>query len=222
MFFQQRKEIAFWILIVYNGSELGKGLFFCPFRILLVYKCNKAVIYLDRQDISSFQKGDWLAMQALWERYKPLSLSLLKRYGGAEREDLLSEIKLIFIQLLLEYDLSSSVPPPGYLKNKLTQRVHNYIRKKRQAEWKEILLPQISYRLPVGRQGNNSFSKSKDAPLSLANWSGLGEQQKKILELIFYHSYSEREVAVSLAISPSRVNKVKKIALEKLKRGEQS
>lgn len=167
------------------------------------------------EEVKAFQKGDWQGMLNLWQQYQPLCLSLVKKYGRREKEDLLAEIKIIFIQLLLEYDCQSLVPLAGYLKGKLERRVYNYLRKNRQRVFREILLPQIFYR--------NTFVNSSSTPsLPTINWAVLTEQQKQVLELIYDQGYSERETAKILQISPSRVNKVKKLALAKLQRGEQT
>lgn len=171
---------------------------------------------LDQAEIQSFQQGSWLGMQNLWERYQPLCLSLVKKYGGREKENLLAEIKIIFIQLLLEYQIDSPVPLAGYLKNKLERRVYNYLRKINQVRQREILLDLSCYR--------KSFSKEEISSPALAfiGWNNLTDQQKRVLELIYDYGYSERETAKELRVSPSRVNKVKKLALERLRRGEQS
>lgn len=167
------------------------------------------------ENVQDFQRGEWQGMFKLWQQYQPLCLSLLKKYGGREKEDLLAEIKIIFIQLLLEYDCQSSVPLAGYLKGKLERRVYNYLRKNRQRFFREILLPQVFY-------WNNLTGNSSTFSFATINWSILTEQQKQVLELIYNQGYSERETAKALQISPSRVNKVKKLALAKLRRGEQT
>lgn len=167
---------------------------------------------LDRKDILAIQKGEWGKVEEIWQRYQPLFKNLIKKYG--QHHDLWAEMRVIFIQLLLEYDSNSSVPPAGYLKNKVEKRVFNYLRKVWQVEKKEVILEEVIY---SPREIGSSSASLKDLP-----WTSLTSQQKEVIELIFLQGYSEREVAKILRISPSRVNRVKKLALIRLRRGEQT
>lgn len=169
------------------------------------------------QEVSSFQQGNWLALDKLWQNYQPLCWKLIKKYGREEKEELLSEMKVIFIQLLLEYRLEANIPLAGYLKSKLEKRVFNHLRKVWQVRNKEVLLEQWTYHLPSLVQEQSRASLR----LTALPWHLLTQQQKKILQLIYAYGYSERETAKVLNVSPSRVNKVKKIALSRLAGGEQ-
>lgn len=158
-------------------------------------------------------KKDWEKFLKLWQEYQPLCLTLLRRYRGESREDVASELKIIFFQLLTEYEPSANIPLPGYLKTKLTLRLYNHLRKVWLRKEKECLLDTLP------ETGAVSEEKSTELRLNI-DLSLLTDQQRKVIRLIYFHGYSEREAARALEVSPSRIHKVKEIALKKL-RGEQ-
>ncbi|MGM9571661.1 MAG: RNA polymerase sigma factor [bacterium] len=158
-------------------------------------------------------KKDWQRFLQLWQEYQPLCLTLLRRYRGESREDVASELKIIFFQLLTEYDPSANIPLPGYLKAKLALRLYNHLRKVWLRKEKECL----PGTMPERSTASDKENPEKQVSIELAH---LTDQQRKVIKLIYFHGYSERETARALKVSPSRIHKVKEIALKKL-RGEQ-
>ena len=66
-------------------------------------------------------------LDRLYEQYRPLRLSLITQFApdcvdSATKEELPSYIDEQFIRLTLEYDVSSPVDYPGYIKILLTLR----------------------------------------------------------------------------------------------------
>lgn len=80
---------------------------------------------------------------ALMEQYKPLMLSLYKKYhpmfsNPEDKEDLLCEIKQIFTKLVYEYDSRYGVDFPYYIKKMLTLRTWHYVSKQIKVKSKEV------------------------------------------------------------------------------------
>jgi hypothetical protein len=70
----------------------------------------------------------------LFHQYRNLRVSVFNSYKGylpdrASQEELMSYIDEQFVKLIKEYDLQSPVDFPGYVKNKLENRVkHSFVR----------------------------------------------------------------------------------------------
>jgi RNA polymerase sigma-70 factor (ECF subfamily) len=79
---------------------------------------------------ASAQAGEASAMEALWERFRPLVFRLLGSYAGqAIAEDLPGEAYAAFQQLTLWYDPSRGVPFAGYIQSKLSQSLRSAARR---------------------------------------------------------------------------------------------
>ena len=81
----------------------------------------------------------------LLEQYKPLILSIYKRYhtmfnNTEDKEDLLCEIKQIFTKLVYEYDPRYGVDFPYYIKKMLTLRAWHYVSKQIKVKSKEVIV----------------------------------------------------------------------------------
>lgn len=79
----------------------------------------------------------------LLEQYKPLILSIYKRYhtmfnNKEDKDDLLCEIKHIFTKLVYEYDPRYGVDFPFYIKKMLTLRTWHYVSKQIKVKSKEV------------------------------------------------------------------------------------
>lgn len=70
----------------------------------------------------------------LYEKYEPLRRSIYKKFkdtmiNNADREDLMSNIDIIFFQLVSEYDPNRGVDFPFFIKKMLDLRTYHFVTK---------------------------------------------------------------------------------------------
>lgn len=205
----------------------------------------------------------WEIGEKLYFHFQPLVKDLLfgkKNKMGVEKgvwtstleregfEDMLSEGKVQFFELLTEYDPSSGVYFAVYTKRKLEYGIFNYLRNgssfdnamKAQDSLDELM--DHNYFMggneSQGRVGGSvQFSKylSENAPrieselfeeIQTSNklialkvaWNSLNDRQKRVLDLVINREYTLREAGAEMGVHFTTIREIRNTALEKMKK----
>lgn len=161
------------------------------------------------------------------------------------KEDMLSEGKVQFFELLTEYDPSSAVQFGVYIKRKLEFGIFNYLRNgssfdnaiQTQDSLDELLKDNFNDLETVNGEARKLLMKYIDeksqeidsamldevqvSNLNLAlrvAWNSLNERQREVLELLIQREYTLREAGAELGVHFTTVREIKNTALEKMKR----
>jgi RNA polymerase sigma factor (sigma-70 family) len=140
-------------------------------------------------------------VEKLLEDYKPLILSVYKRLhpmfsNKEDKEDLMSQIRLLFVNLVCEYDPRRGVDFPFYIKRMLELRAYHYVTKQLQPKNKEVLTQsftndEVSYGIPSGRDDFEDI-------INLESWDDnftLGKKQKRLFIGLLIEHKSLKELA---------------------------
>jgi RNA polymerase sigma factor (sigma-70 family) len=170
---------------------------------------------------------------------KSVWTSTIEREGA---EDMLSEGKVQFFELLAKYDPSSGVQFGVYIKRKLEFGIFNYLRNG--SSFDNAMKATESFELFMEEdfdENNHSYSKAqfykliregksvedelfeevKMSNLNLAlrvAWNGLNDRQRKVLDMIINREYTLREAGAELGVHHTTVREIKNTALEKMKK----
>lgn len=159
----------------------------------------------------------------LLEDYKPLILSVYKRLhpmfaNKEDKEDLMAQIRSLFVKLVYEYDTRRGVDFPFYIKRMLELRSYHYVTKQLQTKNKEILTQsltndEVSYGHPIGRDIFEDI-------INVESWDDeftLGKKQKRLFMGLVVDHKSLKEIAEEEGIDVSIVHTRMHFLLKKLK-----
>lgn len=151
-------------------------------------------------------------VEKLFNDYKPLILKTYKKYyprlKGRDREDLLSQIKLLFYELVLQYDPSRGVDFPYYIQYMLDRRTYHYVQKQIKREYKETLIEgftngQINF---VEDIDNGEEFKKVENLLSWDDDFSLGTKQKDLFIKLLKEKKDIHEVAKEENVKVSTIH----------------
>ncbi|MBS4912795.1 MAG: sigma-70 family RNA polymerase sigma factor [Veillonella sp.] len=180
------------------------------------------------------QQGDKDAITKLCRNYKPL----ISKYASArpiacEADDMASELWIIFLKALQEYDLNGSVPFSGFVKSRISYGQYNVFKKWRNRWQQEITGLD-------GTTSNNETGSTATAGLSLEDvltpapaaesvymtrqnkdllckaFSRLMPLQQQLLHDYYFKHRTLEEIGRTLNISRQAVHKHKNRALTAL------
>lgn len=159
----------------------------------------------------------------LLESYKPLILSVYKRLhpmfnNREDKEDLMSQIRLLFVNLINEYDPRRGVDFPYYIKRMLELRAYHFVTKQLLPKNKEVLTQsftndEVSYGQPFGRDDFDDI-------INLESWDDdftLGKKQRRLFIGLLIEHKSLKEIADEEGIDVSIVHTRMHFLLKKLK-----
>ncbi|MGG1219373.1 sigma-70 family RNA polymerase sigma factor [Priestia endophytica] len=214
------------------------------------------VAYFHRED----KEEAWNIGNRLYWHFKPLIKDLLfgrKNKMNVEktvwtstidregREDMLSEGKVQFFELLTEYDPSSGVHFGVYIKRKLEFGIFNYLRNnssfdnaiQTQDSLDELLKDNFSEVDGMDTEARKLLMKymdenSQDIELGLLDevqisnkhlalrvaWNSLNERQKEAVDLIVNKEYTLREAGSEMGIHHTTVREIKNTAFKKMEK----
>jgi RNA polymerase sigma factor (sigma-70 family) len=163
-------------------------------------------------------------VEQLLDAYKPLVLTVYKRLhpmfnNREDKEDLMSQIRLIFVNLVNEYDPHRGVDFPYYIKRMLELRAYHYVTKQLQPKNKEVLTQsfsndEVSYGQPIGRDEFEDI-------INLESWNDnftLGKKQKRLFIGLAVEHKSLKELADEEGIDVSIIHTRLHFLLKKLRK----
>lgn len=173
---------------------------------------------------------------------KTVWTSTIEREG---KEDMLSEGKVQFFELLTEYDPSSGVHFGIYIKRKLEFGIFNYLRDnssfdnaiQTQDSLDELLKDNFNEVDSIDSEARKLLMKymdenSPDIDLELLDevqvnnkhlalrvaWNALNERQKKAIDLIVNKEYTLREAGAEMGIHYTTIREIKNTAFRKMEK----
>lgn len=171
---------------------------------------------------------------------KTVWTSTIEREGA---EDMLSEGKVQFFELLCEYDPSSGVHFGVYIKRKLEFGIFNYLRNGSRFDNAIQTRDSLDELLREGYEDLNPsregalFSKylkensitvegevftennvtNKHLALRVA-WNSLNERQKHVIDLLIHKEYTLREAGAEMGVHHTTVREIKNTAFKKMEK----
>ncbi len=171
--------------------------------------------------VQAAQAGDPQAAERLVRQYVPLIRQTVLYYGRlADYEDLLQQGRLIFLEMVKEYDNSRGVPFGAYLKEMFRWRLYHYIRDDLGYRDKEDLfadVPANTIQYVLATHAVLDPDKADWEALEVAV-KGLTTKQRLVLSLFYWDDLSVREIAGKLGETPQGVRQLKARAERHLRR----
>jgi RNA polymerase sigma factor (sigma-70 family) len=149
--------------------------------------------------------------QELFEQFRPLVGSLMRRYGSTPelRKDLKGEIYYQFRQLVDSYDLDRGIPIAAYLTRMLSQRIFNYVRDYWRGESRyvhlepEILEGTLSDDVCI-QDGCAEALQAQEILNALPSViAALPHRQRLVLVWRYYEERSFGDIAADLGVQPA-------------------
>lgn len=173
---------------------------------------------------------------------KSVWTSTIEREGA---EDMLSEGKVQFFELLTEYDPSSGVQFGVYIKRKLEFGIFNYLRNgssfdnaiQTQDSLDELLKDNFSELENINGEARKLLLKyidenSQDIDSELLTdvkvsnkhlalrvaWNGLNDRQRQAIDLVVHREYTLREAGAEMGVHHTTVREIKNNAFKKMEK----
>lgn len=167
-------------------------------------------------------------VEGLLESFEPLILKLTSsplheknnfdfKLSPDEQEDLKSQIIFMFIELFNEYKPEEGTYFTYYIKEKLTWRVNNHVRK---------MIPEKKYRVDLNleevaeeeieEENENTDQKEEKYKELVALFDILPKKRREIMKLLYIENLSISGAAKKLSISPQAVDRQKSLAVKTL------
>lgn len=174
------------------------------------------VLLLIRQS----QSGDRVALEILMDQFYPFRKVLVQRFSdkGIDNDDLSQQIDLFFIESILLYDSKKDKSPIRHIVSKTKRDTWTYYRKEMNyfvyddfVQWTD----DDSDTNPLSIQ-----TKEDDVVDEIVIRQAIDlipERYRYIVELYYFESLTQQEIAERLGIDQSNVNRALKRAREKLR-----
>jgi RNA polymerase sigma factor (sigma-70 family) len=163
-----------------------------------------------------YKAGNDLALYELYEFYKPLFISSVKRILYKEprlspyREDILSDTLFVFIKLIDQYD-----PKLSYFSYFLSTRIDinlfRYISDKYFP--KEELVEEVEFQ----EQYDDPFNKIDNVICIHQAFEKLTDKSKEVIQVYFFEQLDQKEASDKLGITQGAFSKRLSKALEQMK-----
>lgn len=150
--------------------------------------------------------------------YKPLILSIYKKFNSRfnrkeDKEDLMSQIQLLFVMLVGEYDSRRGVDFPYYIKKMLDFRTYHYITKETQFKNRESLNFEEVGAESLNNQASNEFNDAIWRIINLESFDDnlkLGNKQKRLFVGLLIENKTLKELAdeenVNISVLHTRIH----------------
>ena len=173
------------------------------------------------QLVEEAQAGNRRAAEQLCAQYLPLIRQNVLYYGRlADYQDLLQQGRLIFLEIVKEFDNGRGVPFGAYLKEKFRWRLFHYIRDGLGYRDKEDLFSDIPANTIQHILATHAVLEPDEA-----DWEALEQavktltpKQRVVLSLFYWDDLSVREIANKLEETPQGVRQLKARAEKHLRR----
>jgi RNA polymerase sigma factor (sigma-70 family) len=173
------------------------------------------------QLVEDVRGGDLQAAEELLIQYLPLIRQKVLYYGRlADYQDLLQQGRLIFLEIVKEYDSRRGVPFGAYLKEKFAWRLFHYIRDELGYRNKEDLFSDVPANTVQHILATHAVLEPDEA-----DWEALEEavkrltpKQRLVLSLFYWDELPVRDIAKTLHETPQGVRQLKARAEKHLRR----
>ena len=183
--------------------------------------------------IEAAQHGDKAAITSLCKDYKPL----IKKYASVrqvacEAKDMESELWIIFLKALKEYNMNGSVPFPGFIKSRIHYGQYNIFRKWRHRWQNELPGLTVTGSDNANASAENSLNlkdiinpspaaesdylNHHDRKLLKQAFSKLQPMQRQLLHAYYFENQSLTDIGRRFNITRQAVHKHKNRALTAL------
>ncbi len=173
------------------------------------------------QLVEEAQAGDRRAAEQLCAQYLPLIRQNVFYYGRlADYQDLLQQGRLIFLEIVKEFDDSRGVPFGAYLKEKFRWRLFHYIRDGLGYRDKEDLFSDIPVNTIQHILATHAVLEPEEVDWKVLEHAvkTLTPKQRLVLSLFYWDELSVREIANKLEETPQGVRQLKARAEKHLRR----
>lgn len=162
--------------------------------------------------LGAAQAGNSQALERLLTKYLPLIRKNVLYYGRlADYEDLLQQGRLIFLEMVKEYENSRGVPFGAYLKEKFRWRLYHYIQNVLGYRGKEDLFTDIPANTIQYILATHTVLEPETA-----DWESLEKavraltpKQRLVLSLFYWDELPVTEIAKKLGETPQGVRQLK-------------
>lgn len=154
--------------------------------------------------------------------YTPLILATYKRLhpmlnSRTDKEDLMSQIRVLFARLVLEYDPRRGVDFPYYIKTMLNLRAYHYVTKKFKTKNREVLTESFTNdEFTFGELSQDHF----DDIINILSWDSdfkMGKKQRKLFVGLLIEQKTLQELAEEEGIEVSVLHTRMHFLVKKLK-----
>jgi RNA polymerase sigma factor (sigma-70 family) len=161
-------------------------------------------------------------INTLLSNYKPLVLATYKRFhpmfkNQEDKEDLMSEINIIFTKLVWEYDSRKGVDFPYYIKRMLELRTYHYITKQLKVKNKETLVESLTNdEITFDKYVKDDFEEL----INVASWDddfNMGKKQKSLFIGLLRDHKSLQQLADEEGVKVSTLHTRLHFLIKKLK-----
>jgi RNA polymerase sigma factor (sigma-70 family) len=161
-------------------------------------------------------------INTLLANYKPLVLATYKRFhpmfkSQEDKEDLMSEINIIFTKLVWEYDSRKGVDFPYYIKRMLELRTYHYITKQLKVKNKETLVESLTNdEITFDRYVKDDFEEL----INVTSWDddfNMGKKQKSLFIGLLRDHKSLQQLADEEGVKVSTLHTRLHFLIKKLK-----
>lgn len=162
----------------------------------------------------------------LFKDYKPLILSVYRKHhpifnSKEDKEDLMSQINVLFTKLVFEYDPRRGVDFPYYIKKMLELRTYHYVTKTLQQKNREVLTEEFTNdELTFNNDSLSQIMSELARIIDLESWDDnftLGKKQKKLFIGLVRDHKTLRELAQEEGVDVSILHTRMHFLLKKLK-----
>jgi RNA polymerase sigma factor (sigma-70 family) len=150
-----------------------------------------------------------LEPEYLYKKYEPLRKSVFNKFkdkmsNQADKEDLISTIDHIFLQLVSEYDPNRGVDFPYYIKRMLDLRTYHHITKYLKNANRESYSDENG--LTIEDDSFNEIFKRIEDLNSIDPNIELGEKHRELMIGILIHRKSIKQLAEEEGVPPDRLH----------------
>lgn len=163
-------------------------------------------------------------VQKLFEAYRPLILSLYRRFhpmfkAKEDKEDLMATINMLFTKLVFEFDPHRGVDFPYYIKRMLELRTYHYVTKTLQRNSREVTTE--SFTNDEITFGDLQLSQEDiELIIKLESWDDeftLGKKQKRLFEGLLKEHKTLKQLAEEEGVDVSILHTRMHFLLKKLR-----
>jgi RNA polymerase sigma factor (sigma-70 family) len=178
------------------------------------------------EQVARAQRGDGAAMAGLLAKYEPLLRKHVRELhrrlawtdSSLEVDDLIQETRVMFLELVAEYDPNRHVPFGRYLMVKLGWRAVNFLREERLRLRRELVYDHHVLQQVLAEDERLATHAPEHDVLIAEGVRRLTAHQRRVFILHNLQGRSTAEVGALLGLTPREIRRVRERALKRLRR----
>jgi RNA polymerase sigma factor (sigma-70 family) len=169
------------------------------------------------------QRGNQESIVAILELLKPLRYKLGRKFGnkGIEFDDLISQIDLLIVQAIINYDPQKDVSAMRHVVSRTRNAIWNFYRQEMHYfnKKKTNILKDPKEIEFIVNDNKKPFEDEETNKITLeAAITKLTKKQQRVIKLYFWDKYTDSEIAKLLSVDQSNVTRARQRGLVNLKR----